>query len=133
MKPLQTSLLKELTFLFPITKVDDNSNSLTFSILGQSISENVLKSDCSSALGYTSLVVKLLSLYLNVHLPYQVIYKGSQSMIIDNISNIRGSNVFPLHLNIKKDQIFRFEYANFILNKNIEMVRHVLLNESDNR
>lgn len=124
-------LLKDLSVLFPIVKVDD-SNNLTFSILGLSISENVISStshaQTSSALGYSCLLTCLLSKYLNVYLPYDIVYKGSQSVIIDPVSNIRGSNIFPLDLFFKKDQMYRFEYANYILNKNIEVVsRHFLL------
>lgn len=117
-KVIRSHLLNHLNTLFPIINID---NTFTFSILGLTIdSTNAILS--SSALGYTSLLTLVLSSYLNIHLPYQIVYKGSYSYIIDNISNIRGNNAFPLHSHLKKDHLYRLEYALYLLNKNIQVV-----------
>ncbi|TIA98234.1 hypothetical protein E3P96_03221 [Wallemia ichthyophaga] len=117
-KAARSHLLNHLISLFPILNTDD---SFTFSILGLEL-ENPNPIISSSALGYTSLLTQILSSYLNIHLPYQIVYKGSHSYIIDSISNIRGNNSFPLHYNLKNDHRYRLEYAIYLFNKNIQVL-----------
>ncbi|KAF3307508.1 hypothetical protein TWF173_002936 [Orbilia oligospora] len=74
----------------------------------------------AAALGYTAHLVYMLSFYLSVYLRYPVIPKGSSSMVQDPISVIQGSRYFPLWA--KGVPYFRFEYAIFLLNKNIEQL-----------
>ncbi|TIA86994.1 hypothetical protein E3P99_03459 [Wallemia hederae] len=124
-KTIRSHLLSTLSALFPIVNLN---STFTFSILGLTLDHhNPIHS--SSALGYTCLLTLLLSDYLSTHLPYQIVYKGSQSYIIDNISNIRGSNAFPLHAHLKKDHLYRLQYAIYLLNKDIEVVGVVYLHK----
>ncbi|KAF3202015.1 hypothetical protein TWF679_011141 [Orbilia oligospora] len=74
----------------------------------------------AAALGYAAHLVYMLSFYLSVYLRYPVIPKGSSSMVQDPISVIQGSRYFPLWA--KGVPYFRFEYAIFLLNKNIEQL-----------
>lgn len=73
-----------------------------------------------AAYGFAAQVVSLLSYYLDVPLRYPVQPFGSQSFIIDPVSNIKGSRTFPLWT--KNSLYFRFQYAQFLFNKDIEQL-----------
>ncbi|KAF2863263.1 hypothetical protein K470DRAFT_194944, partial [Piedraia hortae CBS 480.64] len=82
----------------------------------------------AAALGYVVHVVQLLAIYLMHPLPYHVHYCGSTSTIEDLISLLKTGNTtddrrlrtYPLF--IKGVPRFRFEYAVFLLNKNIQLL-----------
>jgi len=90
----------------------------------------------SAALGHVAHVLHLLSLYLRIPLPYPLAPRSSTSLIRDPISlmphlnttTIRASSsslsaddrTFPLY--VKGSVFYRFEYAVFLLNKDIEVV-----------
>lgn len=95
----------------------------------------------ATALGYAAQVVQLLAAYLGIRLTYPVTCVGSRSLIKDGISHMVGprmyvivcscigsaglnkcSSRFPLFS--KGVDTYRFEYAVFLLNKDIELVRH---------
>lgn len=73
-----------------------------------------------AAYGLAAQVISLLSYYLDVPLRYPVQPFGSQSFIIDPVSNIKGSRTFPLWT--KNSLYFRFQYAQFLFNKNVEQL-----------
>lgn len=77
----------------------------------------------SAALGYVAHVVYILSFYLSVPLRYPVKFEGSRSFIKDPISVIQGARTFPLWS--RGSPLYRFEYAIFLLNKDIEQVSAV--------
>ncbi|KAA1078170.1 hypothetical protein PGT21_029935 [Puccinia graminis f. sp. tritici] len=74
----------------------------------------------STALGFVAHLVQLLALYLAVPLLYPVNFIGSRSLVSDLVSRIPGPRSFPLYF--KGVDRFRFEYAVFLLNKNIEQI-----------
>lgn len=74
----------------------------------------------SAALGYTAHLVYLLSFYLGTYLRYPVKHIGSKSFIQDPIGVIDGPRTFRLWM--KGTVYYRFEYAIFLLNKDIEQV-----------
>lgn len=74
----------------------------------------------AAAYGFAAQLLTLLSYYLGVPLRYPVQPYGSQSFIIDPISAIQGSRTFPLWS--KGSLYFRFQYASFLFNKNIEQL-----------
>ncbi len=76
----------------------------------------------SAALGYVALLVNALQNYLCVALPYRVTAYGSRSYIRDDISKIPDQQRdFPLHIpRGGLSSQYRFDYAWFLLNKNIE-------------
>jgi len=74
-----------------------------------------------AALGFVSHLVYLLSFYLSVPLPYPIQPYASQSFIKDPISILLPTQrTFPLHR--KSSLTYRFDYAVFLLNKNIELL-----------
>lgn len=73
-----------------------------------------------AAYGFACQLVMLLSFYLGVPLRYPMQPYGSQSFIIDPISAIQGSRTFPLWT--KGSLYFRFQYAAFLFNKNVEQL-----------
>lgn len=73
-----------------------------------------------AAYGYAAQLVLMLSYYLGVTLRYPIQPFGSQSFIIDPISAIQGSRTFPLWT--KGSLFFRFQYATFLFNKDVEQV-----------
>jgi hypothetical protein len=76
----------------------------------------------SAALGYAALVVHLVSGLGGgaAGLAYPVTYAGSRSHVRDVVSIMQGPRSFPLYA--KGVERYRYEYAVFLLNKDIEMV-----------
>lgn len=115
-------ILDYLTKIYPIEHIPEQPLNFTICNLHlpneppEGHNEDVI----AAALGYVAHLVYLLSLYLSVYLRYPVIPKGSSSMVQDPISVIQGSRYFPLWA--KSVPYFRFEYAIFLLNKNIEQL-----------
>lgn len=72
----------------------------------------------AAGLGYVAHVVYLLSFYLSVPLPYAIQPRLSTSVIQDTISLMPGPRTFPLYL--ENTVQYRFDYAVFLLNKDIE-------------
>lgn len=129
----RASLISDLSDIFPIESLD-NAN-LLFTVCGialpsgnYEISSSVAPSNSipmdddtlSSGLGYIAQVVNLLATYLAVPLHYPLHCVGSRSLIQDPISQIKGTKVFPLYS--KGVDRFRFDYALFLLNKDIEQL-----------
>ncbi len=115
-------LCEELMIIFPM---EPTPKSLVFTICGLVLpnstyeAPDVDEDGIAAALGHTALLVSHLAVYLGIHLPYPTQPFGSRSVIIDEISQLADSNrIFPL---FSKGSIpFRFEYAVFLLNKDIE-------------
>lgn len=74
----------------------------------------------SAALGYVAHVAYLLSFYLGTYLRYPLQPLSSSSFVRDPISVIAGARTFPLW--VKGSVYFRFEYAIFLLNKDLEQL-----------
>ena len=92
----------------------------------------------AAALGHVAHVVHLLSLYLNVSLPYPITPRSSTSTVTDPISLMPSTGpsqygsgsappppnspdrIFPLYL--RNAVLFRAEYGVFLLNKDIELL-----------
>jgi len=114
----------DLQTIYPIEPIDDETLRFTIRQIWLPISgefENCSEEEIGTALGWTAHLVYLLSLYLGVPLRYPVQPVGGRSLINDPVSVIMGSRTFPLYAP-GSDQN-RFEYAVFLLNKDIEQVR----------
>ncbi|KAK6357057.1 hypothetical protein TWF718_001385 [Orbilia javanica] len=115
-------ILDYLTKIYPIEHIPEQPLNFTICNLHlpneppEGHNEDVI----AAALGYVAHLVYMLSFYLSVYLRYPIIPKGSSSMVHDPISVIQGSRYFPLWA--KGVPYFRFEYAMFLLNKNIEQL-----------
>ncbi|GAB1519267.1 hypothetical protein RhiTH_002333 [Rhizoctonia solani] len=126
--PRRTTLCHTLDFIFPIEPDAERAADLVFTILDVPLPVPVAPSDpapplnneeaVSAALGYAAHVVALLSSYMNVRIPYPVTYVGSRSYVRDPISAMHGPRMFPLYPTGM--DTYRFEYAVFLLNKDIE-------------
>ncbi|KAG8741552.1 hypothetical protein FRC10_002729 [Ceratobasidium sp. 414] len=133
--PRRTTLCNTLESIFPIEPDAERAADLVFTVIGVPLSVPVAPSDpappldneeaVSAALGYAAHVVALLSAYLNVRVPYPVTYVGSRSYVRDPISAMHGPRMFPLYPTGM--DTYRFEYAVFLLNKDIETVRATVL------
>jgi hypothetical protein len=89
--------------------------------LPNSIYKNCDHDLIATALGYVSHYISIIAVYLNIPLKYHITNRGSRSLIHDMISlNVEGSRTFPLFS--KGSETIRFEYAVYLLNKNIEQV-----------
>lgn len=115
-------IIEDLQHIYPVEPVPDQS--LGFTIRGLYLPnqshEDHNDETISAALGYTAHLVYLLGFYLGMYLRYPVQPVSSNSFIRDPISVIAGARTFPLWM--KGSIYFRFEYAIFLLNKNIEQV-----------
>ncbi|KAM0344507.1 hypothetical protein ACHAPU_007481 [Fusarium lateritium] len=124
----------DLTDIFPITPIP-NAPPLSFQICNiplpnstydastaRHISEDVL----SAGMGFVTLLAKHLQFYLSYPLPYPLDWFGSRSYARDSISMLSEKTAsrrdFPLYLPRGGSTAgqWRFEYAWFLLNKNIE-------------
>ncbi|KAH8813109.1 UV radiation resistance protein-like protein [Xylogone sp. PMI_703] len=116
-------ICEELTQIF---RIDPTPHTpLLFTICGlplpnTSFNDNDIDEDViSAALGYVARLVDMLQYYLSVPIPYPVYSFGSRSTIRDPISTLADNQrLFPLYM--KGAIRFRFDYAVFLLNKNIE-------------
>lgn len=127
-------ICSDLSDVFPITPIA-NAPPLSFQICNiplpnsvydgataRTVSEDVL----SAALGITTLLTKHLQFYLSTPLPYGLSPYGSRSWARDDISQMTERNAsrkeFPLYLPKGGSTAgqWRFEYAWFLLNKDIE-------------
>ncbi|KAK0526324.1 hypothetical protein OC834_004846 [Tilletia horrida] len=74
----------------------------------------------AAALGMVAQLVTLLSAYLDTPVHYPLATAGSRSVVQDAISIMNGPRAFPLYS--KGVESYRFEYAVFLLNKDIEQL-----------
>ncbi|TKY85428.1 hypothetical protein EX895_005590 [Sporisorium graminicola] len=77
----------------------------------------------SSALGLVAQLVVLLSTYLATPIHYPLATAGSRAVVQDGISLMSGPRAFPLYA--KGMERYRYEYAAFLLNKDIEQLMNV--------
>ncbi|KAJ5939045.1 UV radiation resistance protein/autophagy-related protein 14 [Penicillium verhagenii] len=114
-------IAEDLMVIYPIEPIPDKT--LAFTIAGlplpNSDFEDINRDVVAAALGFTAHVVYLLSFYLSVVIPYPVSPNQSISLIQDHISANLPQRVFPLY---PVSVHYRFEYAVFLLNKDIEFL-----------
>ncbi|KAK8163762.1 UV radiation resistance protein and autophagy-related subunit 14-domain-containing protein [Phyllosticta citrichinensis] len=117
---------EDLLKIYPIESIQ--GRPLAFTICGlylpNSEFDDVDETATAAALGYTVQVVAHLSIYLSIPLPYPVQPRGSTSIIEDPISMTAGPRTYPLWM--KGAVRYRFEYAVFLLNKDIEILSNAL-------
>ena len=116
-------IAETLSSIFPIEPLKASQKSLLFTIRGillpNSSFDDTNRDSLAAALGFTSHLVHLLSLYLSAPLPYPIESSGSTSFIHDPISIALAQRKFPLHpVNVS----YKFEYGVFLLNKDIEVL-----------
>ncbi|EHK25438.1 uncharacterized protein TRIVIDRAFT_144063 [Trichoderma virens Gv29-8] len=127
-------ICSELADIFPITPIP-NAPPLSFQICDVPLPNSIydaatartLNEDILSAgLGLVALLTKHLQLYLSHALPYPLYHHGSRSYAKDDISLLSDKSgsrrEFPLYLPRGGSTAlqWRFEYAWFLLNKDIE-------------
>ena len=114
-------ICEELSLIYPLDPI--KNKALHFSIRGiylpNSAFDDTNRDEIAAALGFTSHLVHLLSLYLSTPVPYPVFPHGSTSTIEDPISVAIAQRTFPLH---PTNASFKFEYGVFLLNKDIEFL-----------
>lgn len=125
----------ELSAIFPISPIPQ-APPLSFQICGlplpnsvydAAVARTIGEDALSAALGLVALLARHLQLYLGHPLPYDVAHLGSRSYIRDDISHLAddktvGRREFPLFLPRGGSTTgqWRFEYAWFLLNKDLE-------------
>ncbi|GAA5910087.1 hypothetical protein JCM8208_000951 [Rhodotorula glutinis] len=129
----RTQLITLLSHIFPIEPVLPSSSSkaplppLLFSIVGlalpnSSYPPSYTDDSLSSALGYAAHVTHLVAAYLGVPLCYPLRCRASRSVVVDEISMMKGPRAFPLYG--RGVDRYRFDYGVFLLNKNIEQLMY---------
>ena len=127
---------EDLQKIYPISPVPKQSLAFTIRDIRLPDSEDMDSAsvdDIGAALGHAAHVVLLFSYYLSQPLVYPVNIRGSMSTIEDGISLLKTSastttkysddvslRTYPLYS--KGVPRFRFEYALFLLNKNIQLL-----------
>lgn len=116
-------IAETLSAIFPIEPLKASQKTLLFTIrnipLPNSSFDDTNRDSLAAALGFTSHLVHLLSLYLSAPIPYPIEPNGSTSSIHDPISIALAQRKFPLH---PVSVSYKFEYAVFLLNKDIEFL-----------
>lgn len=129
-------ICEDLQVVYPITPIPKQSLAFKIRDLHLPNSENLdneASDTVAAALGHIAHVLLLLSYYLAQPLPYPVNVRGSTSTIEDGISLLKTTastthrytdqkqlRTYPLYS--KGVPRFRFEYAVFLLNKNIQLL-----------
>lgn len=132
-------LSMDLQSIYPIepSTRPSTASPLSFTIRGLHLpnsnfsSPSLSASTVSAALGYAAHSTHLISRYLAIPLPYPITPHASTSSINDDISLLppSQSRTFPLYIHARSDSLAgasgsaafgRFEYAVFLLNKDIE-------------
>ncbi|KAH0556237.1 hypothetical protein GP486_005839 [Trichoglossum hirsutum] len=117
-------ICEDLMDIFPIEPVP--GHPLSFTIRGLPLpnsnfeSSDVDEDTIAAAFGHVAHLVYLLSFYLSTPLLYPVQLQSSTSFILDPISLMPGPRTFPLYA--KASVYYRFDYAVFLLNKDIEQL-----------
>jgi hypothetical protein len=121
---LQWSLAARLLRVFIITTSSDGATLCINALrLPNSDFSSADEESVAAALGSVCHCVSLLSRYLAVPLRYPMRPVGSRSLVTDSISSLHSSAPhFPLYS--RGVDRTRFEYAVFLLNKNIEQLLH---------
>jgi len=119
----QKELAADLLTIFPIEPT--HTETFSFKILGVPLPNSVFTGcddeQVAIALGFTCHLINMLAYYLGVPLRFPMIPMSSRSTIRDPITASLGdSRQFPLYA--KGADRYRFEYAVFLLNKNIEQL-----------
>jgi hypothetical protein len=132
-------IIAELQEIYPIEPIPDQP--LCFTIRGlhlPNLDHHTHDPDTiAAALGHVTHLVYLLSFYIATYLRYPLQPMSSTSFICDPISVMTTPRTFPLWP--KRSVPFRFEYALFLLNKDVEQlmsargiwvldIRHTLAN-----
>ncbi|KAI2782614.1 UV radiation resistance protein and autophagy-related subunit 14-domain-containing protein [Daldinia loculata] len=121
-------ICEDLARIFPIVPVPSGA-PLSFSICGAALpntdydptSPSSIEDAISAGLGYVAHLAHLLQFYLSVPLPYTLSPFGSRSSVRDDISLLPDSQrEFPLFLRGGATAQYRFDYAWFLLNKDVE-------------
>lgn len=129
----RATLISELASIFPVDLVD--AANVLFSICDIPLPNGDFEAQqhlqkfkgvelddeqIASALGYVGQAVQLLAAYLTIPLYYPIRCMGSRSLVQDPISQMKGPKIFPLYS--RGVDRYRFEYAVFLLNKDIEQI-----------
>ena len=114
-------ICEDLSLIYPIEPI--KNKALHFSIRGihlpNSTFDDTNRDEIAAALGHTSHLVHLLSLYISTPLPYPIFANGSTSTMEDPVSVAIAQRTFPLY---PTNASFKFEYGVFLLNKDIELL-----------
>ena len=112
---------EDLEFIYPLEPI--KNRALHFSIrnlyLPNSVFDDTNRDEIAAALGFTSTLTYMLSLYLSTPLPYPISPNSSMSTIEDPISMGLAQRTFPLY---PTNVSYKFEYGVFLLNKDIEFL-----------
>jgi UV radiation resistance-associated gene protein len=112
---------EDLALMYPIEPI--KNRPLHFSIrnlyLPNSVFDDTNRDEIAAALGFTSKLTYMLSLYLATPLPYPLSSNSSTSTVEDPISVALTERTFPLY---PTNVSYKFEYGVFLLNKDIEFL-----------
>jgi UV radiation resistance-associated gene protein len=112
---------EDLEMIYPLEPV--KNRLLHFSIrnlyLPNSVFDDTNRDEIAAALGFTSMLIHMISLYLLTPLPYPISPNASISTIEDPISVAITQRTFPLY---PTNVSYKFEYGVFLLNKDIEFL-----------
>ncbi|KAK5640261.1 hypothetical protein RI129_011072 [Pyrocoelia pectoralis] len=117
-------LMSQLLFMYPIGQLSPQKHVIG----GLYLPNSDMLHDCSEdglavALGYVSHILLMCSSFLQVPLRYNVTYFGSRSYITDHINVVLADRDRDFPLYAKGKDKMQFNYAVYLLNKNIAQLR----------
>ncbi len=120
---LLSAMLAQLRDIFPVAQQQQGVWTIAGIRLPNSEFAGCDQEQIATALGYVCHVVNVVARWLGITLTYDTIPMSSRSIVKDDISvQGSGSSKFPLYA--RGVDRTRFEYAVFLLNKDIEQLLH---------
>jgi UV radiation resistance-associated gene protein len=128
-----SELLRHVSFVFPIQRANDQCHWIRSLPIPEANSGTFEEDAVATALGFTTHCVALVAKYLQLPLRYPMLPRSSRSMIYDYITTFRYTDTCEFPLYSKNVEQFKYDYAVFLLNKNIEQVQfwNSLVNQLD--
>ncbi|XP_033638279.1 UV radiation resistance-associated gene protein-like isoform X1 [Asterias rubens] len=123
----KTTLIGELADIYPVVEVANNEHT----ILGIRLpnAENYSGTDdmvVSTGLGHTCHLILMMSQILKLPLRYPMIHYGSRSIVRDHITEALAEKDRDFPLYSRGKERFQFNYALYLLNRNIAQLRFAL-------
>ncbi|XP_070538586.1 UV radiation resistance-associated protein-like isoform X2 [Ptychodera flava] len=117
-------LISELSFIYPIVELPNHTHIICGVKLPNAESySGTDDTTIATALGYTCLLMIKMSQFLELPLRYPMYHRGSRSIIRDHITHKLQDRDRDFPLYSKGKEKFQFNYAVYLLNKNVAQLR----------
>ncbi|XP_006814690.2 UV radiation resistance-associated gene protein-like [Saccoglossus kowalevskii] len=118
-------LVSELSFIYPIVELSNHTHLICGVKLPNAEGySGTDETTISTALGYTCHLMIKMSQFLQLPLRYPMYHRGSRSIIRDHVNDKLQDRDRDFPLYSKGKERFQFNYAVYLLNKNVAQLRY---------